>query len=83
MKDVLSNYIDDFVLVFLDGILVYYRTMEQHIEHLGRVLEALKTNSLFCQGKKMQCHDQGGKIPWEVDYTTRDSSNKGQNEDHH
>ena len=42
MNDVLSDYLDDFVLVFLDDILVYSRTVEIHAEHLGKVLEALR-----------------------------------------
>ena len=42
MNDVLSNYLDDFVLVFLDDILVYSCTVEIHAEHLGKVLEALR-----------------------------------------
>ena len=41
MNDVLSDYLDDFVLVFLDDILVYSRTVEIHAKHLGKVLEAL------------------------------------------
>ena len=42
MNDVLSDYLDDFVLVFLDDILVYSRIVEIHVEHLRRVLEALR-----------------------------------------
>ena len=34
MNDVLSDYLDDFVLVFLDDILVYSRIVEIHAEHL-------------------------------------------------
>ena len=52
MNDVLSGYLDDFVLVFLDDILVYSRTVEQHAEHLGKVLEALKTSRLFAKASK-------------------------------
>ena len=32
MNDVLSDYLDDFVLVFLDDILIYSRTVEIHAE---------------------------------------------------
>ena len=42
INDVLSGYLDDFVLVFLDDILVYSRTVAIHAEHLGEVLEALR-----------------------------------------
>ena len=52
MNDVLSSYLDDFVLVFLDDILVYSRIVEQHVEHLGKVLEALKTHRLFAKANK-------------------------------
>ena len=41
MKDGLSDYLDDFVLVFLDDILVYSHIVEIHAIHLGKILEAL------------------------------------------
>ena len=52
MKDVLSGYVHDFVLVFLDDILVYSRIVEQHAEQLGKVLEALKTCRLFAKASE-------------------------------
>ena len=42
----------NFIVVFLDDILVYSRTVEQHAEHLGTVLEALKTHHLFAKASK-------------------------------
>ncbi|GBG81444.1 hypothetical protein CBR_g32121 [Chara braunii] len=35
--------LDRFVLVYLDNILVYSRTLEDHLEHLRRVLETLRS----------------------------------------
>ena len=52
MNDVLSDYLDDFVLVFLDDILVYSRTVELHAEHLGKVLEALCQHRLYAKTSK-------------------------------
>ena len=42
MNDVLANYLDDFVIVFLDDILIYSKTIEDHVVHLQRVLQKLR-----------------------------------------
>ena len=34
MNDVLAAYLDDFVIVFLDDILIYLKTIEDHVVHL-------------------------------------------------
>ena len=52
MKDVLSNYLDDFVLVSLDDVWVYSHIVEIYIEHLGKVLEALHHHRLFAKASK-------------------------------
>ena len=52
MNDVLSDYLDAFAFVFLDNILVYYRTVEKHAKHLGKVLEALRQHRLFAKASK-------------------------------
>ena len=52
MNDVLSDYLDDFLLVFLDDILVYSRIVETHAEHLGKVLEALRQHRLYANASK-------------------------------
>ena len=52
MNDVLSDYLDDFVLIILDDILVYSRTVETCAEHLGKVLEALRRHRLYAKASK-------------------------------
>jgi hypothetical protein len=52
MNDVLHPYLDSFVIVYLDDILVYSPTWEEHISHLMYVLETLKNNQLFSKLKK-------------------------------
>ena len=47
MNDILSDYLDEFVLVVLGDILVYSHTLEIHAEHLGKVLEALRRHRLY------------------------------------
>ena len=34
MNDLLGDYLDKFVLVFLDDILIYSANLEDHLEHL-------------------------------------------------
>lgn len=34
MNGVFCTYLDQFVLVFLDDIYIYYKTMEEHEDHL-------------------------------------------------
>jgi len=38
MNDVLHPFIDSFVIVYLDDILVYIATWEEHISHLMQVV---------------------------------------------
>jgi hypothetical protein len=41
MNEVFMEYLDRFVVVFIDDIQVFSKTMEEHEEHLRLVLEKL------------------------------------------
>nr|GEW01160.1 retrotransposon protein, putative, Ty3-gypsy subclass [Tanacetum cinerariifolium] len=49
MNRVSSPYLDKFVIVFIDDILIYSKTQEDHVEHLRIVLELLKNEKLFIE----------------------------------
>src|SRR5436190_11408511 len=47
MNQILRPYIDKFVLVYLDDILIYSNSDEEHLEHLRLVFEALREYKLY------------------------------------
>ena len=42
MNDLLGEYLDRFVLVFLDNILIHSATVDQHAKHVCEVLQKLR-----------------------------------------
>ena len=47
MNSVFNRYLDKFVLVFLDGILIYSKNDEEHKEHLRLALQLLREHQLY------------------------------------
>lgn len=47
MNSVYQEYLDKFVLVFLDDILIYSRSEEEHNHHLRLTLYILRRNKLY------------------------------------
>ena len=52
MNDILSPFLRQFVLVFLDDILIYSPTMESHLDHLHQVLQKLQDNHIYLKASK-------------------------------
>jgi hypothetical protein len=57
---VFCKYLDKFIQVFIDDILIYSRMMEEHDEHLRLVLQCLRENKLY--GKLSKCSFYQSKI---------------------
>ncbi|GJU15622.1 putative reverse transcriptase domain-containing protein [Tanacetum coccineum] len=54
-------YLDIFVIVFIDDILIYSMTREEHERHLGLVLELLKKEKLYAMFSKCESWLQEGE----------------------
>ena len=54
MNSIFQEDLDSFVIVYLDDILVFSKTLEQHRNHVKKVLETLRRNKLYCKLSKCQ-----------------------------
>jgi hypothetical protein len=54
MNKVFMEYLDRFVVVFIDDILIYSRSESDHEEHLRLVLQKLRDNQLYAKYSKCE-----------------------------
>ncbi|GJR78686.1 putative reverse transcriptase domain-containing protein [Tanacetum coccineum] len=52
MNRVCRPYLDTFVIMFIDDILIYSKTKEEHDAHLKQILELLKKEELYAKFSK-------------------------------
>jgi hypothetical protein len=59
MNNVLRNYLDKFLILFIDEILIYSKTGEEHEEHLRLVLQTPREHQLYAKFSKCEFyHDK-------------------------
>jgi len=56
MNETLHEYLDVFVTVYLNDILIYSENEQEHVEHVKRVLAKLRANSLLLKLEKCEFH---------------------------
>jgi hypothetical protein len=54
MNKVFMEYMDKFVMVFIDDILIYSRSEEEHEGHLRLVLQKLQGHKLYAKSSKCE-----------------------------
>ena len=54
MHRVFQPYLDQFVVVIFDDILIYFQTEDEHKDHLWIVLQALRDHQLYAKFSKCE-----------------------------
>jgi hypothetical protein len=54
MNDIFREWLDDFVVVHIDDILIYNGSMEEYAEHLRKVFQRLRENKLYAKLEKCE-----------------------------
>ena len=62
MNYVLQDYIGKFLAIYLDDIIIYSKTFEQHIDHINSILKALRDS--FLKIKLHKCFFCFSNIPF-------------------
>ena len=73
MNKVFREFLDNFVIVFIDDILVYSKTREQYEEQVKKVLTTLRTDEqVVCKVLQVRVLVRKGRIPWTCGLTNGD-----------
>jgi hypothetical protein len=54
MNNVFMEYLDKFIVVFINDILIFSKNEEEHDEHLRLVLQKLRKNQLYAKLSKCE-----------------------------
>ena len=54
MNGIFYKYLDHFVLIFIDDILIYSKIEEEHQQHLRIVVQSLREHQLYAKLEKCE-----------------------------
>ncbi len=58
VNDVLRDMLNQFIYVYLDDILIFSHSLQEHVQHVRRVLQRLLENGLYVKAEKCVFHAQ-------------------------
>ncbi len=56
MNDILMNYLDEFVVAYLNDIIVYSNSKKEHIRHVRKILQRLREAEIQADVDKCEFH---------------------------
>jgi hypothetical protein len=54
MNDIFREWLDDFIVIYIDDILMHSGSLEEHAEHLRKVFQRLRENKLYAKLEKCE-----------------------------
>lgn len=58
MNEILRDFLQRFVIVYIDDILIYSTSLSEHIHHVKQVLQHLRDHQLFLKLEKCEFHQE-------------------------
>ena len=71
INNVLRKYLNKFVIIYLDDILIYFKTKKKHIRHVQKVLETMKRVNLRIKLEKSEFHKEEIKFLDHILFSTK------------
>jgi len=58
INDALRQYLNIFVIAYLNDIMIYLTTLKKHVQHVSQILECLNKRDLRLKLKKCEFHQE-------------------------
>src|SRR5436190_930400 len=58
INHVLYNHLNEFVITYLDNILIYFKNKKNHEKHVQEILKKFQEKNLYLKSKKCKFHKQ-------------------------
>ena len=58
MNDTFRDFLDEFLIIYLNNLLVYFKTLKEYKQHVWKILECLYDTSLYLKPSKCVFHVQ-------------------------
>ncbi|KAG5848674.1 hypothetical protein ANANG_G00101330 [Anguilla anguilla] len=58
VNDILRDMVNRFVFVYIDDILIFSKSVQEHVQHVRRVLQRLLENQLYVKAEKCAFHQE-------------------------
>ncbi len=56
INDILRQYLNQFVIIYLNDIMIYLNILKEHVNHIFKILKCLNKRNLHLKLKKYEFH---------------------------